>query len=93
MRSFSSVVLTSPDILREVFSWLNPSKIRSSVDSGERKVLKRTLFSAALVCQAFCPHALDQLWWTLHKLVPLLTLLPPLYFDDDEDSYVSAKYP
>ena len=93
MQSFPSVVLTSPDILQEVFSWLNPSKTRSSVDSGERKVLKRTLFSAALVCQAFCPHALDQLWWTLDKLVPLLALLPPLYFDDDEESYVSAKYP
>ena len=93
MQSFPSVVLTSPAILREVFNWLNPSKIRSSVDSGERKVLKRTLFSAALACQAFCPHALDQLWWTLDKLVPLLALLPPLYFDDDEESYVSAKYP
>ena len=92
MQSCSNVVLTSPDILREVFNWLNPSKIRSSVDSGERKVLKRTLFSAALACQAFCPHALDQLWWTLDKLVPLLALLPPFYFDDDEGSYVSANH-
>ncbi|TFK86672.1 hypothetical protein K466DRAFT_142979 [Polyporus arcularius HHB13444] len=56
-----------------------------ALEREQRKELRGTLCQAALVCQAFTPHALDSLWCVMDELLPLLLVLPPLSCDDDVD--------
>ncbi|RDX44166.1 hypothetical protein OH76DRAFT_1487258 [Lentinus brumalis] len=57
----------------------------------DREARRRTLPSVALVCRAFTPYALDTIWCTLNKFQPLLSLLPAIYYDVDEDTYLLSR--
>ncbi len=97
MQSAVPSVLNCADLLTEIFSWLRPPNPRCPYDTytgyrkfyalerEQRKELRGTLCQAALVCQAFTPHALDNLWCVMDELLPLLLLLPPLCCGDGDD--------
>ncbi len=74
-------ILTHPDILDEVFSHLTPGWAEGDVEipywmPSDRKLLRSTLASSALVCRVFSKKALDCLWRVLDSILPLLRILP-----------------
>ncbi len=94
MQSTVHCVLTCPNLLLKIFSWLHlpeTAHMNGYHDAAheDRKARRRTLPSVALVCRAFTPCALDTMWCTMNKLQPLLSLLPAIYYNVDEDTYVS----
>ncbi|RPD57394.1 hypothetical protein L227DRAFT_578000 [Lentinus tigrinus ALCF2SS1-6] len=98
MQSATLSVLASPDLLANIFSRLRLFSDYfscSDVDAPslddieeEHRNLRRTLYSAALVCRAFSPYALDELWRSLDGFTPLLSLLEPLVFDEHEKHWL-----
>ncbi|KAJ7213274.1 hypothetical protein C8J57DRAFT_1538822 [Mycena rebaudengoi] len=61
--------LNDIDILSEVLI-CSPREMNGSQES-------RSLLNIALVCKAFLEPALDELWWTVETLIPLLRLAAP----------------
>ncbi|RDX40676.1 hypothetical protein OH76DRAFT_310770 [Lentinus brumalis] len=96
MQSAVPRVLNCSDLLTEIFIWLGHAYTGYhnyyADECVQRDVLRGTLCQAALVCQAFTPHALDNLWCIMDDLLPLLSLLPPLSCaDGDDDAYVFSR--
>ncbi|TFK83235.1 hypothetical protein K466DRAFT_665981 [Polyporus arcularius HHB13444] len=83
-------ILTHPDILDEVFSHLTPGWAEGDVEipywmPSDRKLLRSTLASSALVCRVFSKKALDCLWRVLDSILPLLRILPSTAFRINSD--------
>ncbi|KAF5329608.1 hypothetical protein D9619_009401 [Psilocybe cf. subviscida] len=63
--------LRTDDLIREIFSHL-----RMCGRGAGPYVDSRTLYYSALSCKRFSSHALDALWFSLHDLEPLMSLIP-----------------